>query len=184
MGYNVQPLRTNEEIDDFLFFLRRNKNSKRDTFLFIFGINTGLRVSDIVCRKVGEIRYSSTPQIVEIKTGKKRTLYLSSMQEQINDYTKNMNDNDWLFPSRKGDNHIQPKSVYKLFQEVAHNLNRDDIGTHTLRKTFGYHYYKRTKDIVFLMEIFGHANQQITKGYIGITQDEISDSLKNFRLGF
>lgn len=91
-----------------------------------------------------------------------------------------MDDSDWLFPSRKGTDHLQPKAVYKIIQKVAAGY----IGTHTLRQTFGYHYYKRTKEIVFLMEIFGHSNQQITKRYIGITQDEISDSLKNFRLGF
>ncbi|MEI5992442.1 hypothetical protein A5881_003998 [Enterococcus termitis] len=184
MSYNVQPLRSIDEINDFLFFLRRNKFAKRDVFLFLFGINTGLRMSDIVNRKVSDIKYSSTPQIIEKKTGKKRTLYLESMQSQIEDYIENMDDNDWLFPSRKGQGHLQPKAVYQIFQKVAAGLERDDIGTHTLRKTFGYHYYKRTKDIVFLMEIFGHSNQQITKRYIGITQDEISDSLKNFRLGF
>lgn len=153
MRYNVQPLRSNDEIGDFLFFLRRNKFAKRDVFLFLFGINTGLRMSDIVSRKVGDIKYSSTPQIIEQKTGKKRTLYLESMQKQIEDYMEKMEDNDWLFPSRKGTGHLQPKAVYQIFQKVATGLERDNIGTHTLRKTFGYHYYKRTKDIVFLMEI-------------------------------
>ncbi|BDP82253.1 hypothetical protein EfmAA290_29290 (plasmid) [Enterococcus faecium] len=49
-------------------------------------------------------------------------------------------------------------------------LGRDDIGTHTLRKTFGYHYYKKTRDIATLMFIFNHSSQAITKRYIGITE--------------
>lgn len=48
MSYNVQPLRTQQEINDFLFCLRRNKNADRDVFLFLIGINSGLRMSDIV----------------------------------------------------------------------------------------------------------------------------------------
>ncbi|OJF96162.1 hypothetical protein AX762_05360 [Alkalibacterium sp. 20] len=41
MSYNVQPLRTQHKINDFLFRLRRNKNAKRDVFLFLIGINSG-----------------------------------------------------------------------------------------------------------------------------------------------
>ena len=57
MSYNVQPLRTQQEINDFLFCLRRNKNANRDVFLFLIGINSGLRMSDIVkLKKQGKRR--------------------------------------------------------------------------------------------------------------------------------
>ena len=171
MTYNVQPLRTENEINDFLFGLRRNKNAPRDVFLFILGINTGLRMSDLVKLRKQDIVHSKNPTIVEQKNGKKRMLYLSSLQELIKDYTKSLEEADYLFPSDKG-GHLEDL------------LGRKDIGTHTLRKTFGYHYYKRTKDIATLMEIFGHSSEKITKRYIGINEDEISDTLKEFRLGF
>ena len=166
MSYNVQPLRTQQEINDFLFCLRRNKNAERDVFLFLIGINSGLRMSDIVKLKKKDVISSKNPRIVEQKTGKTRILYLSSLQELIQDYTKDLEPEDYLFPSTKG-GHV-----------------RDDIGTHTLRKTFGYHYYKKTKDVATLMEIFGHSSEKITKRYIGINEDEISETLLNFRLGF
>jgi integrase len=62
-------------------------------------------------------------------------------------------------------------------------LERNDIGTHTMRKTFGYHYYKATIDIAMLQDIFNHSAPSITKRYIGITQDEIDKSLEGYRLG-
>lgn len=43
MSYNVQPLRMQQEINDFLFCLRRNNNAYRDVFLFLININSGLR---------------------------------------------------------------------------------------------------------------------------------------------
>ena len=43
---------------------------------------------------------------------------------------------------------------------------------------------KKTKDVATLMEIFGHSSEKITKRYIGINEDEISETLLNFRLGF
>lgn len=183
MSYNVQPLRTQQEINDFLFCLRRNKNAERDVFLFLIGINSGLRMSDIVKLKKKDVIYSKNPRIVEQKTGKTRILYLSSLQELIQDYTKDLEPEDYLFPSTKG-GHLEVNTVYQMFQKVAALLDRDDIGTHTLRKTFGYHYYKKTKDVATLMEIFGHSSEKITKRYIGINEDEISETLLNFRLGF
>ncbi|WP_195641667.1 tyrosine-type recombinase/integrase [Enterococcus durans] len=183
MSYNVQPLRTQQEINDFLFCLRRNKNAERDVFLFLIGINSGLRMSDIVKLKKKDVISSKNPRIVEQKTGKTRILYLSSLQELIQDYTKDLDPEDYLFPSTKG-GHLEVNTVYQMFQKVADLLGRDDIGTHTLRKTFGYHYYKKTKDIATLMEIFGHSSEKITKRYIGINEDEISETLLNFRLGF
>lgn len=183
MPYNVQPLRTQHEINDFLFGLRRNKNAKRDVFLFLIGINSGLRMSDIVKLKKKDILSAKNPRIVEQKTGKTRILYLSSLQDLIQEYTKDLEADDYLFPSTKG-GHLEVNTVYQMFQKVAKLLGRDDIGTHTLRKTFGYHYYKKTKDVATLMEIFGHSSETITKRYIGINEDEISETLLNFRLGF
>lgn len=183
MAYNVQPLRTKQEIDDFLFYLRRTSNPERDTFLFLFGINNGLRMSDIVTLKVGDVRNNSRPWIIEKKTGKKKVLFLEGMKDLIEEYTAGKHDEDWLFPSREG-GHLLVNSVYKNFQKIARELGRNDIGTHTLRKTFGYHYYRKTKDIATLMEIYNHSSERVTKIYIGITTDEIGDSLKDFRLGF
>ena len=183
MSYNVQPLRSQQEINDFLFCLRRNKNAERDVFLFLIGINSGLRMSDIVKLKKKDILSAKNPRIVEQKTGKTRILYLSSLQDLIQEYTKDLNPEEYLFPSTKG-GHLEVNTVYQMFQKVAKLLGRDDIGTHTLRKTFGYHYYKKTKDVATLMEIFGHSSEKITKRYIGINEDEISETLLNFRLGF
>ena len=67
-------------------------------------------------------------------------------------------------------------------QKAAVALGRDDIGTHTMRKTFGYHHYKRNKDVATLQMLFNHSASSITLKYIGITDDEIDKSLENFSL--
>ena len=58
----------------------------------------------------------------------------------------------------------------------------EKVGTHTMRKTFGYHHYQQFKDVVLLQKIFNHSSPQITLRYIGVEQDEIDDSYKNFVL--
>ena len=179
--YNVQPFRSETEIDDFLFFLRRTKNHKRDVFLFQFGLNTGLRMSDIVGLKVGDIN-KPEPIITEKKTGKKKRLFLDGIQDVIQNYIKGMDNDDYLFPSRKG-GHLSVNAVYKLYTKIGRDLGRDDIGCHTLRKTYGRFYYLKTHDIATLMYLFNHSSEKITKRYIGITDDEAKSSLKGFRIG-
>ncbi|ELB33776.1 TPA: tyrosine-type recombinase/integrase, partial [Enterococcus faecium] len=111
MGYNVQPLRSQQEINDFLFCLRRNKNAERDVFLFLIGINSGLRMSDIVKLKKKDVITSKNPRIVEQKTGKTRILYLSSLQDLIHGYTAPLDPEAYLFPTTKG-GHLEINTVY------------------------------------------------------------------------
>ena len=56
------------------------------------------------------------------------------------------------------------------------------IGTHTLRKTFGYHFYQEYKDIGLLQYLFNHSSQRVTLLYIGITQELIDSKLRSFAL--
>ena len=73
-------------------------------------------------------------------------------------------------------------SAYKILRAAAEYVNLDDIGTHTLRKTFGYHFYKQTKDVAMLQEIFNHSDQRTTLRYIGINQDAMNNAMKKFKI--
>lgn len=184
MPYNVEPLRTKNEIEDVKFWLRRGTNGKRNEFLFILGINTGLRASDLLALKTGEIKHSDESIIIEQKTGKKRRLYLSPLHDLIQQYCSDLDDDEYLFQSQKGSNKpLSVNGLYQIFRDVGKKLNRNDLGTHTMRKTFGYAYYQKTHDIAKLMEIFNHSSEKITLRYIGVNEDQIKDSLKGFRVG-
>jgi len=179
---NVQPLRTLSEIEDMKWSLRRNC-SERDYFMFVFGLNTGLRVSDIVPLKVSQVRGKTHLKIKEQKTDKvKEFLLPKTLRDEIDLYTKGMDDEDYLFPSRKGDKHITPTQAYRALVKAGEGIGRDDIGTHTMRKTFGYHYYKKTLDVVKLQKLFNHSAPSITLKYIGIERDELDESLEDFSL--
>jgi len=95
-------------------------------------------MSYIVKLKKKDVISSKNPRIVEQKTGKTRILYLSSLQELIYEYTKDFDPEYYLFPSTKG-GLLEVNTVYQMFQKVTTLLGRDDIDTHTLQKTFGYH---------------------------------------------
>ena len=54
---------------------------------------------------------------------------------------------------------------------------QEKVGTHTMRKTFGYHHYRKFKDVAILQKIFNHSSPEITLRYIGIEQDEIEKAM-------
>jgi len=67
-------------------------------------------------------------------------------------------------------------------KKAAEKLGIEKVGTHTLRKTFGYHHYQRNKDVAILQKLFNHSSPSITLEYIGISQDEQDQSMKDFYL--
>jgi len=140
-------------------------------------------VNDIVRLKVSDVKDKEIFSIREGKTNKKREINIGMLQKEIAHFTERKATIDYLFPSQKGTRSITTTQVYRILNDAANFLGRKDVGTHTMRKTFGYHHYKQFKDVAILQEIFNHATPSITRRYIGIRQDEINESLKDFRLG-
>ena len=176
----VQPIRDKEIIAKFKNELL--KKSYRDYMLFVIGINTGLRISDILPLKVKDVTGIHII-IKEQKTGKnKRFKINSNLRAELDKYIINMNDNDYLFLSRKGDKPISRIQAYRILNEVAKKLGVPEIGTHTLRKTFGYWHYKQFKDVAILQKIFNHSSPSVTLEYIGITADLVDKTIDEFYL--
>lgn len=189
--YHVEPLRTAEEIEEMKLAIKRGNKGMpkrpelaiRDQLIFLMGINTGLRVNDLIRLKVRNVKNTDILTIREGKTYKRREINVGMLQAEIQRFIVDKQPDDYLFASQKGSKSISTTQVYRILNDAADYLGRDDVGTHTMRKTFGYHHYKQFKDVAILQEIFNHAAPSITKRYIGIRQDEINASLNEFRLG-
>ncbi|MBP3568900.1 MAG: tyrosine-type recombinase/integrase [Lachnospiraceae bacterium] len=80
----------------------------------------------------------------------------------------------YLFMSRKGENRpITRNYAFTLIKNASHTLGfEDNISCHSLRKTFGYQAWKQGVQPALLMSIYNHSSYEITKRYLGITQDE------------
>lgn len=179
---DVQPIRSLEKIEDMKWSLKRHC-SERDYILFLLGINTGLRVSDLLKLKISDVKGKKKITVKEGKTEKPRTIHLANIYDELNAYIKTLEGTEWLFPSRKGDKPITRIQAYRQLNKAAEMVDiTEGIGTHTMRKTFGYWYYKQTKDIATLQTILNHSHPEITLRYIGITDEEIENSLSNFVL--
>ena len=176
-----EPIRDKKKIQEIKDWLLVNK-TYRDYLLFYLGINTGLRIGDLVGLKVSQVRNRDEIRIIQDKTEREVVIPISQIvQNEINKYCKDKADSDFLFASRKG-GHITTRMADFMFRDMANALGIESWGTHSMRKTYGYFYYKKTNDVYYLMKLFGHMTQSQTLAYIGIEMDEIKDSLKDFAL--
>ena len=177
----VDPIRDIEHIRKLeKYFV---KNSPRDHLLFTIGTNCGLRISDIVALNVGDVRNKSHIEIIEKKTGKYKKFPINyKLKPMIEEFTKGKNPEEALFTTIFK-NRMNRFAAYYILKTACETVGlQEKIGTHTMRKTFGYHHYKKFKDIVMLQKILNHSNPAITLRYIGIEQDQIDESYNNFIL--
>ncbi|MBP3951141.1 site-specific integrase [Bacillus suaedae] len=177
----VQPIRDTKKIQEIAEFLR--KENERNYMIFFLGINTGLRIKDILNLKVRDVsgHYLS---LREFKTKKqKRQRVTPGLHRELEKYCAGMKSDDYLFQSRKGRNKpIVRETAYRILREAAEVHGLDAIGCHTLRKTFGYHFYTQTKNIALLQKLLNHTDQAETLRYIGIDQDAMDNAMRKFKI--
>ncbi|WP_458412764.1 site-specific integrase [Schinkia sp. CFF1] len=183
----VQPIRDIEKVREVRSYLA--SKSQRNELLFCFGIFTGLRISDILRIRVRDVKGKTFINVKEQKVQKrkrnnktKRIPIVPELQKVINRYIEDKSDDEFLFRSRQGKNKpITRVQAYNILREAAHSCELEEIGTHTLRKTFGYHMYEQEKDVALLQDIFNHSSQYITMKYIGVNQDAINKAYSKLR---
>ena len=189
----ADSVKTLEEIEQIKkYFLDRKEY--RNYCLFIIGITTGYRISDLLSLKFSDFfedykTWKREIDIVEQKTKKRRTIPISDgIKVAINLYTKNRGSfllHEYLFQSRKGKNQpLDKSSARKIFNNMAINLNLPyHCSTHFLRKTFAYWFLQIHKNdmsaLATLQDILNHSSERTTLKYCGIEKERKEAMLKD-----
>lgn len=182
----VQPIRRRKDIEAIK---RALAERPRDLALFIVGIHFGLRGSDLLALRWEDVTTGAAirehVEITEQKTGKLRRIAVQQNARAALKAWHVMQQPqraDFVFPSRKG-GRMTIQRLHQLVNEWAQLAGlRGNYGSHTLRKTYGYHLRMLGTDIVKIMTIFGHSNQAITLRYLGVEQDEIDQANEKLNL--
>lgn len=185
----VYPITDRHKLDAMADYLY-NK-SLRDYIMFEIGINIGIRVTDFTQQKVQFYREACEKGFVEMipkKTAKYNKKVVVPINKDLNkliqEYIKDKDDTDWMFPSRKKGYSITREQVYRILNEAAAAVGiTDNIGCHSMRKTFGYWHYYYNHDIRLLMDIFNHSSEEVTLRYIGVSEEKKRESMECMNLG-
>lgn len=178
----VEPIKNLNEIRKIETILEAQ--SLRDLLIFTIGINCGLRISDILALNIGDVQNKSYIQLTEKKTGKYKKIPINAkLKPLLEKYVKGKSNKEEPLFLTVFNNRMERVAAYYMIRNACKKANiQANVGTHTLRKTFGYHHYHRYKDIALLQKIFNHSSPQTTLRYIGIDQETIEESYSNFIL--
>ena len=183
----VEPIRDRKKIAQIKNLLRGEKRY-RDLLLFVVGINTALRISDLLQLQIvhflddrGRIRQRFW--IKEQKRGKRHEVVINeSIREALDGYLTanpeivekpenyvffNPKTNDYSRPIKRGQS-------WKLIRTICNEVGLSgNFGTHSLRKTWAYHARMQGVDLALIMHKLNHESVAYTKRYLGITDDEL-----------
>ena len=188
---SVEPIRSEKKIEDMKTYLKGK--DLRDYALFVVGINVALRISDLLNWTWEDVLTPNRKdfkliKLKEGKTNKDRVIKLNkTSQKALRELFDSLSDQvikDYIFKSREGENKpITRQQAFKILKDAAAAVEiKENIGTHTLRKTWGYHAWKNGFNPAIIMETLNHSNLTVTKRYLGIRQDEINDLYDNLNI--
>ena len=192
----VEPIRDRKKIAQIKNILR-GQGRFRDLLLFVVGINTALRISDLLQLRIGDFlddqgRIKRRFWIKEKKHGKRHEIVINnSIKEILAEYLASYhnianNPNNFLFFNSKTNSYRQPihrGQAWKFITSICHEVGlKGNYGTHSLRKTWGYHARMQGVDLALIMYKLNHASLVYTKRYLGITDDELQAVVQRLNL--
>jgi len=180
----VKPIRDKKIIQRVKDAMRA-EGDFRFLALFVFGINTGMRISDLLALRWEDVytkeKFQTRIVLVEKKTGKRQEIPLGkTVIDVLKEYKAHTTPEGFLFPTKRNPRYKKPDKALS-FQYVYRILNyyireragfTEPVGCHTLRKTFGYQAYLAGWDLYRIQECLNHSSPSITRRYIELSQDD------------
>lgn len=192
----VDPIRDKKKIAQIKNLLR-GEGRYRDLLLFTVGVNSALRVSDLVQLQVHDFvdtegNMQDSFRVREEKTDKGRIVTINdAMTDAFREYLVAYPgivanpDNHLFFNVKTGhfDEPIGRKMVWVFMSEICAAVGlKGNYGSHTLRKTWGYHARISGVPLSFIMEMLNHSSEKVTLRYLGITADELAEVARNLNI--
>ena len=178
----TKPIRSLEDVQRFKnYFLQ--KGEYRNYLLVSVCLNTALRICDVLKLKWSDLLYPSGGKIkehisiTETKTDKTAVIKLNrSIRKALELYIKQVGiKGEYVFEGKNG-RPISRMCAFKVIKKAGAAVGLEyEISPHSLRKTFGYHAVKNGTPPAVIMQIYNHSSYEVTKRYLGITQDEKDD---------
>ncbi|MBC1453231.1 site-specific integrase [Listeria welshimeri] len=198
----VQPIKNLEKIALMKTILSQGDFGERNVLLFSIGINTAYRISDLLSLKLSDVleiyrqkvRVKSRLKMTEQKTEKNNSVILTKkLQKDIWDFVSKehaewiaQQDLDhYLFTSRKkkaGERPLTRQQGWHIISEAGKKGGLENLGTHSMRKTFGYHLYKNGVGLELIQVLLNHSSPKITLRYIGIEQEDKDQAVSSLGL--
>ncbi len=190
MSNRVEPLRDREKIrlikDNLL-----QSEKWRDYVLFVCGINFGLRIGDLLRLRIGDLlsynqKLRSSFEIVEQKTGKRNIIPINDQAASALKLLLEKTDIDQdpgnylIYNTRRKYHRISRVQAYNLVKRFCTEagIYNVTIGTHSLRKTWGYLAHQAGVSIEVIQAKYMHSSTATTRHYLGIERRDVHEAYR------
>ena len=184
--HNIPDVLTEEEVFALLSApLSSDSPFKlRDTAILELLYSSGLRVSELVSLKLGDVDFSSGYIRVKGKRKKERIVPVGETALQaIRTYLRSdecsSRKSDYLFINRYG-NRLSDRFVRKLLERYSILVLDRPVHPHTLRHSFATHLLNNGCDLRHLQEMLGHSRISTTQLYTHISLRRIRKTYQQF----
>jgi len=168
----TQPIKDLALVEKLSTYLK--KTYTRDYMMFRCMLFFALRTQDILSLQVKDVRGKYQIYFKEQKTGKTKIIEIHpDLVGELEEYTANMKDEDWLFPSQIKGRPLSREQAFRRLQKAGQQCGMPSLSGHVIRKTFCYHSYQNGTPIGVLSELLNHASEKVTRRYIGLEQEDI-----------
>lgn len=189
----AQPIRNLEDLENLKNYYLTVQPNLRNYTLISTGINTALRISDILPLKWQDVYNFETKTfrqhivLTEQKTGKDTCIAINqNLRYALSQYKVSLNapaPENYIFYGKTPSAHLSRSQAFRIITNACEKLQiSGHISCHSLRKTFGYHAWSNGADPALLMIIFNHSSFSVTKRYLGIEQDDKDQIFLNLNL--
>ena len=178
----TSPIRNKKDVDHFTDYYTPVKPNPRNHLLLTFGLNTALRIKNIMSLQWEQVydferdRIRQHLILRESKTRKENRIFIndaiSTALSTYKDIVGTVSPSDPIFISQKH-SIMSRQQAWRIFSEAAKYYGIEGtIGCHSMRKTFAYHAWKQGASPALIMLVLNHDSFEVTKRYLGIEQDE------------
>ena len=194
---SAEPIKKANDLSKLKNYYKEIRPNPRNELLIILGLNTALRISDILTLKWEDVydfewkEYRKHINIAEQKTGKSTQIYMNhNVQDALHSYKAHLKEkkqnperDSFLFTHSNKNLPISRTQAFRIIKNAADYYKISGvISCHSLRKTFGYHAWKQGASPVVLVDVFNHSSYQVTKHYLGIEQEDKDKIFRKIKL--
>jgi site-specific recombinase XerD len=179
----VRKLRRSSENQALADLAKGRTSGVRSWAVIDFALSTGLRVSEMVEVKIGDLSLSRSEPQLTVRSGKRGKHRLITLPQELKKHLKQFiawkkrvkestGPEDYLFITERGGK-FTTRALQLLFKRAAQKAGLPPyLSIHGCRHTYGTYLYQRTRDLRLVQDQLGHSSPAVTQVYSHITPED------------